>query len=195
MPSRALDAAVAVVAAGAVVLGAQEAGRDTMRAAEVRCFTGLNATSDRALRPVWLVMQLGSLGGSLATGGVVVVAGQPRLGRRLAIVGTLGWLGSKVVKPVANRGRPATLLGTARIRGREQTGLGYPSGHAAVAVGMAAAAVSIVPPALRAPLWLSAVGVGAARVYVGAHLPLDVLGGMALGLASERTLRFLMGRV
>jgi len=58
---------------------------------------------------------------------------------------------------------------------------------------MAAAAVPHVAPLLRGPLWLTATGVGAARIYVGAHLPLDVLGGMALGVATERAVRALKG--
>jgi undecaprenyl-diphosphatase len=34
-----------------------------------------------------------------------------------------------------------------------------------------------------------AVAVGVARMYVGAHLPLDVIGGFGLGLAVDATVR------
>jgi undecaprenyl-diphosphatase len=36
--------------------------------------------------------------------------------------------------------------------------------------------------------------VALARVYVGAHLPLDVLGGVALGLAVAGAVRLIFGR-
>jgi undecaprenyl-diphosphatase len=56
-----------------------------------------------------------------------------------------------------------------------------------VAVALGAAAVPRLGPAGRA-LALSAVPlVGLTRLYVGAHLPLDVAGGAALGLAVEAT--------
>ena len=181
------------LASAAVALGAAEAGRASLRDAEARWFGAINGLGDRPFVPVWAMMQFGSLGGSLATGTAVAAAGHRRLGVRLAAVGTLAWLGSKAVKPFADRGRPAAVVTTAHVRGREQAGLGYPSGHAAVAVGMAAAAAPHVASRLRAPLWLAAVAAGAARMYVGAHLPLDVAGGVALGVATERAVRVLRG--
>ena len=138
-------------------------------------------------------MQLGSLGGSLATGAAVAACGRPRLGRRLATVGSLAWVGSKVIKPFASRGRPAVVVEATRILGREQAGLGYPSGHAAVAFAVAGATSPHIPSCWRGPLWATAVTVGLTRIYVGAHLPLDVAGGMALGLATERSVRLLRG--
>ena len=163
--------------------------------AEARSFARLNTLSDRIHRPVWVAMQVGSLGGTLATGGVIAVLADRRLGQRVATVGALSWLGSKAIKPFARRGRPAAVVDVARVLGRAQAGLGYPSGHAAVGVAMAAAAASHLPPAWRGPAWAGAVVVGATRVYVGAHLPLDVLGGYALGIATERTVRAVMGPV
>jgi len=176
-----------------VLLGAWEVRRPSVRAAEARCFAGLNGISDRALVPAWAVMQAGSVGGSIAIGALVARSGRPRLGTRLATVGTLAWAASKVVKPLAGRGRPAAVVEPARILGREQAGLGYPSGHAAVAAGMALVALPHVGSRWRGPLVVAATVVGATRVYVGAHLPLDVLGGVALGVATERAVRALRG--
>ncbi len=184
---------VAGASAGIVVLGALEARRGVLREAEGRAFAAINGLGERVHRPAWAVMQLGSLGGALATGASVAASGRPLLGRRLATVGALAWAGSKVIKPFARRGRPAAIVTATRIIGREQAGLGYPSGHAAVAFAMAGAAHPHVPPSCRAPLWVTAVTVGFTRVYVGAHLPLDVAGGMALGVAVERSIRLLSG--
>ena len=184
---------MAGAAAGAVALGACEARRGALRDVEARAFATLNGLSERGRRPAWTVMQLGSLGGSLATGAAVAARGRPRLGRRLATVGSLAWVGSKLIKPFASRGRPAVVVEATRILGREQSGLGYPSGHAAVAFAMVSAVSPHLPRCWRGPLWATAVTVGMTRIYVGAHLPLDVAGGMALGVATERAIRAVKG--
>ena len=194
MDQRPVDLTVATVAAAAVGVGAWEARRGELRAAEARWFSGVNGISERWLVPAWAVMQAGSLGGALGIGGAVATSGHRDLGRRLALVGSLAWAASKLVKPVARRGRPSAVVDAARILGRAQTGLGYPSGHAAVAVAMASAAGSHVAPGWRVPLWSGVAVVAAARIYVGAHLPLDVAGGAALGLATERAVRGVRGR-
>jgi undecaprenyl-diphosphatase len=41
--------------------------------------------------------------------------------------------------------------------------------------------------------WALAVLVAIARVYVGVHLPLDVLGGMAVGWAAGSLIHFMFG--
>lgn len=193
--ARTRDLLAVALGLGAVAAGAVEARRtDGLRAAESRWFARVNGLSDRGFAPVWAFMQLGSLGGAVATGAAVAATGRPALGRRLAAVGSLAWAGSKAVKPFAARGRPATVVAAARVLGREQAGLGYPSGHAGVSMAMALAAAPHVGRRWRWPLRLGALGVGAARVYVGAHLPLDVAGGVALGVATERAARALTGR-
>jgi hypothetical protein len=73
------------------------------------------------------------------------------------------------------------------------TGLGYPSGHVAVAAALATAAGPWLPrPARRATwwaVWLVALG----RMYAGAHLPLDVVGGAALGWAVAAAVHLVLG--
>ena len=69
---------------------------------------------------------------------------------------------------------------TLRI-GAADSGLGFPSGHAAVSAAIAATAAP--PDKAGAPYALAAlaVTVGWTRIYAGAHYPLDVVGGWALG--------------
>ncbi len=103
------------------------------------------------------------------------------------------WLGSKAVKPFVGRGWPATEVDVARVLDSEQAGLGYPSGHAGVVLAMVAAAAPPLPWVLRPALWLAALGIGGTRVYVSAHLPLDIAGGIAPGIGTERGVRLLAG--
>ena len=169
--------------------GARAARRGSLVGFETKAFDAVNGLDPRAQRPAWVAMQFGSLGGALAIGGLVALSGRRRLGRHLAVVATAAWLGSKAVKPFVGRGRPAVELARARVLGREQTGLGYPSGHAAVAVAMASVAARQLPSNARPMVWLGALGVGGTRMYVGAHLPLDIVGGIALGIGTERVVR------
>jgi undecaprenyl-diphosphatase len=184
---------VVAVAAAAFVLGAREANRGVLRPGEARFFHRLNSLPPAGLPPVWTVMQCGSLAGGVGVGLLVAARGRRRLGNAMAVTAGATWLAVKAVKPFIGRGRPTTLLESARVLGREQAGLGYPSGHAAVATALAAAASPHVAPPARLALWTTAAGVGAARIYVGAHLPLDVAGGMALGVAVGTAMRAATG--
>jgi glycosyltransferase 2 family protein len=188
---RSRDLTVVLGAAAVLAIGARAARDGSLRGVESRVFSAVNRLDERGFAPAWVVMQLGSLGGAVATGAAVAAAGRPCLGRRMAVVGALTWVGSKAVKPFVGRGRPAIELELARVLGREQAGLGYPSGHAGVVMAMASAAAPHVPGVVRPMLRLAALGIGATRVYVGAHLPLDIVGGIALGIGTERAVRLL----
>ena len=127
------------------------------------------------------VMQLGSLAAVPATAGVALSKRRPALAADLALAGGLSWVAAKAMKVMVARDRPALLLIGVLIHGREQGGSGFPSGHAAVAASLATVAGHQLPvPAGRVTRGLVA-AVALARVYIGAHLPIDVLGGGALG--------------
>ena len=80
---------------------------------------------------------------------------------------------------------PSALIESVRTRGPEATGLGYVSGHAGVAVALGVAAFGELSRAGRIATLVAVPTVGLCRIYVGAHLPLDVVGGAAMGLAIE----------
>ena len=175
-------AALAVAGFSGFTGGALLARRPDVSEAERQLFAAVNGLPAVLHVPVWTVMQLGSLGGVAATAGALARAGHPRTARRVGLWGTATWVGAKAVKRVVRRARPGGALGVARILGREQAGLGYPSGHAAVAATMGALVAPALPGRWRTAAWAVALAVGPARVFVGAHLPLDVAGGIAFGL-------------
>jgi membrane-associated phospholipid phosphatase len=141
----------------------------------------------------WLVMQAGNV---LAIGVASLVVAATRrfwLAANLAITGIGVWLAAKAIKDRVGRGRPADLLADVHLRGHHDSGLGFVSGHAAVAVAIA----TLVAPYLgRRARWVAvavAAGVCVSRLYVGAHLPLDVVGGAALGWAAGSLVHLLLG--
>jgi glycosyltransferase 2 family protein len=167
----------------ALLATAGAARRDRVSPWEARAFRAVNGLPDPVYLPAWAVMQLGSFAAIPASAAVAALAGDAELAGRLLVGGTATWALAKAVKQVVRRPRPVTLLPGVRRRGRDATGLGYLSGHAGVAVALGAAALPRLGPRGRA-LTLSAIPlVGLTRVYVGAHLPLDIAGGAALGLA------------
>jgi membrane-associated phospholipid phosphatase len=155
---------------------------------EVRTFEAVNALPDSLFAPIWVVMQLGALGAAPATAAVASSAGRRQLAVRLVTAGSAAWVLAKGVKMIARRGRPASFLTHVRHRGKEARGLGYLSGHAAVATALGAAAFPHVGRPAKAAILTLVPTVGMARIYVGAHLPLDVAGGAALGLAVDGAL-------
>ena len=176
------DALLATAGFAAFTGGAVLARKPEVSDAERQVFAAVNGLPAVAHVPVWAVMQLGSLGGVFATAGVLARTGHPRIATRAAVWGTATWLSAKAVKRLVRRARPGGVLDVARVLGREQGGLGYPSGHAAVAATLGAVVVPVLPPRWRSAGWAAALAVGPARVFVGAHLPLDVAGGIAFGV-------------
>jgi undecaprenyl-diphosphatase len=155
---------------------------------ELALFRRLNELPDAIHPPVWAVMQLGALGAGPVLGAVAWRAGHRDLAARMVTGATASWALAKLVKRAVRRGRPAGLVSGTHIRGKEATGLGYLSGHSAVAVSLMATAAS-GGPRHRRVFGAAAASVGLARMYVGAHLPLDVIGGVGLGLVVDGVLR------
>jgi membrane-associated phospholipid phosphatase len=159
--------------------------RDHVDAWEATTFQAVNGLPDALYLPAWVVMQMGAFGAVPAAAATAWRAGDGELAARLILGGTGAWAAAKLVKQVVRRPRPVALLTGSRCRGREAAGLGYLSGHAAVAVTLGAAALPRLGPAARALTLTAMPLVGLTRLYVGAHLPLDIAGGAALGLAAD----------
>jgi membrane-associated phospholipid phosphatase len=142
---------------------------------------------------VWGPMQLGSMVGSLVVVAVVyIVSRQKRLTLAALAASQTAFWSAKVIKGMVHRGRPAALLANVKLRERA-SGVGYVSGHTAVAFALATVIAPSIPRQWRPAAFALAGVVGVARMYSGAHLPLDVVGGAGLGVLSGTLWRWAFG--
>ena len=149
---------------------------------EARLFRAVNDLPDFLWRALWAPMQLGSFVGSLVVVAITaVVSRSARLTLAALVASQLAFWLAKMIKTTVSRGRPEALLANVHLR-EHAHGLGYVSGHSAVAFALAAVLVPSLPRRWQPVAWLVAVMVAIARVYAGVHLPLDVVGGAGLGL-------------
>jgi undecaprenyl-diphosphatase len=116
-----------------------------------------------------------------------------RMGFVLGIAGLGAYLLAKAGKAAIGRGRPGEIFEEVHLRDVDASGLGFPSGHAAVAAAVVVAALPYLPKRWRWPVLLFPLFMAFARVYVGAHLPLDVVSGAAIGAAVASLLHLVVG--
>jgi glycosyltransferase 2 family protein len=142
---------------------------------------------------VWVVMQLGNVVAVPAVATVALLARQVRMARDLVISGLLAYVAADLVKSVVRRERPGGFAVEVHFPEGPVAGLGFVSGHAAVAAALATAAAPYLSRRARRGMWVLAWAVALARIYVGAHLPLDVVGGAALGWAIGSAVHWVLG--
>ena len=176
------DVAALAVGIGTLLVTAALARRPLAQA-EVRGFRIANDLPDGAFPIIWIPMQYGTFGAVPVSAVIALARRRPRLAFAIGAGGTAAWLLAKAAKPLVDRGRPARLLERVSLRGQEEGDRGFPSGHAAVSATLTALAFPYGSNMGRAALVSLSGFVAFSRMYVGAHLPLDVLGGSALGLA------------
>ena len=188
--SHALRLGIAVVL---LVLSALPLRRRGVTDIESDVFYGLNGVPGFLFWPIWAVMQLGNILAVPLVAGVMLMLRRVRLAIDVAVAGSAAWLVATLIKSIVARGRPGEVLTDVILRSAPASGHGYVSGHAAVAAAMAAVITPYVARPWKIVVWSLAILVGLARVYVGAHLPLDVVGGAVMGWAIGSLVHFLLG--
>ena len=149
---------------------------------ETEIFRWFNGLPEGIYGPVWVVMQLGNVLAVPLAAVVALVMRRWWLSAAIMVSGLATWVVAKVIKEIVERGRPAELLADVVLRGAPASGHGYISGHAAVVAAIATVVTPCLGPAWRAVLWALVAIACLARIYVGAHLVLDAVGGAAVGV-------------
>lgn len=152
-------------------------------------FRAANDASDGLRIPVRTVMQAGTFATVPSVAALLALTGRRRIATEVAIAGTAAWLLAKGAKRLAGRPRPDRVLRDVRTREKIGGDLGWVSGHTAVSTTLALTLAPAVPPSAR-PLLAGVAAVTAfGRMYVGAHLPLDLAGGAGLGMMIAAAVR------
>lgn len=186
-PGMALAAAVCGLAF--VVLTALVSGT-TAPGWEIDVVEAATDAPDAIGYPARGVMELGTLSMVAAVSVVAwLVFRRWRPAAALAGTAVVAWYAAGRAKDVAERDRPVG------VRLRDDTdGFGYPSGHTAVAFALATVAAPLFPARWRWVPYAAATIVGLARMHVGVHYPIDVVGGaligIGLGLATRSMVRY-----
>jgi len=143
----------------------------------------INDAPDAVATVLYPIMQMGTLGGPVVVAASIAVFRRDwLLSGATVVAGLVAWFGAKGVKRIVERDRPLTYLPEVVIREGDGTGLGYVSGHSAVAATAAIMAMAVLPRRWRLLPAVVAFLVGIARIVHGVHLTADVVGGWSFGV-------------
>jgi membrane-associated phospholipid phosphatase len=150
---------------------------------ERAAFHAVNGLPDWLYGPMLVFQYLGVLAMPLLVAAGALVVRRWRLAAALVLVVLLKLALERAVKLLVQRERPGTTVPDAVLRGVHSAGLSFVSGHAIITFAIAGLLGLVLPRRWAVVAFVLATCNAVARVYLGAHNPLDVVGGAAVGLA------------
>ena len=175
------------------------ASRDAVPGWEQGIFHAINDLPGWLYRPMWLLQLVGLLLVPLVVAVVAAVLRRWRLAVCLVALIPLKLAMEKlVVKKLVERERPGTSicagdLTCGHFRHVPTVGLSFVSGHAIISFGVATLLQPYLSRRWQIVAYVLALLNAIARVYLGAHNPLDVVGGAAIGIAIASVLNLIAG--
>ena len=161
---------------------------------EVAVFQAINGLPG-SIRPyLWVLNQYGTAVTIPVATAVALLFRKWLLALSLAISGVAVYVLARAIKEYVNRGRPSAFVeGVVERETFSPDSLGFPSGHAAVAWAITIIVLAYVGRPWQIAAIVLAIVVPISRMYVAAHLPLDLIGGAALGVTVASAVNLLVG--
>jgi osmoprotectant transport system substrate-binding protein len=180
-----LDVLAIVIGLAVVGLGMLAVRDGSVSSAEEAWFRAVNDLPGWLYPAVWPLQQLGALVLGPVVAVVALVLRRYRLAIAACLVTILKLASERAVKAAVTRERPGTSIGSdIELRGDvHPDGESFVSGHAVLVAALAGVITPYLPGRWKVVPWVLVGAVMAGRVYVGAHNPLDVVCGAALGIA------------
>ena len=185
---------VLVVTGAAVLVTSTLLAKRRVYGWEVAALQAINGLPG-SIRPyLWVLNQYGTVVAIPVATAVALLFRRWLLALSLAISGVAVYVLAKVIKEYVGRGRPSAFVqGVVERETFSPDSLGYPSGHAAVAWAITIIVLAYVGRPWQIAAIVLAIVVPIVRMYVAAHLPLDLIGGAALGVTVASAVNLLVG--
>jgi membrane-associated phospholipid phosphatase len=174
---------IAGIAAVGLVSSYAIAVQRPLPSSEIHLTDLINDVPDWVGSALYPVMQMGTFAGPVIVAVLIVVFRRDLvLSAAVVVTGLVTWFAAKWVKKIVERGRPLAYIPDIVVREGDGTGLGYISGHSAVAASAAIMAMVALPRRWRPVAAVIAALVGIGRIVHGVHLAADVVGGWSFGV-------------
>ncbi|RDI55218.1 undecaprenyl-diphosphatase [Nocardia mexicana] len=162
--------------------------------ADRRFFHWINSAPDALYRPLWAAQLIGVLGAPLVVAVGAASVGRHRLAAVMLLLPPVKLLVEyDILKELVWHPRPGAAIPGAVLRDVPLAGPAFPSGHAIILFGMATLLHPYLGNRWRRVVFGTATAAVLVRVYLGAHTPLDVLGGAAAGITVGSVLNLVVG--